>query len=253
MNTAAALAPTALPRLGLVCAASHTPTLQRYLLQSPSLVQPQLPVLIRYGASSAAAAFNPVCLEAQPVDWWVWVHQDVLLPGPSWFTCLAQRLQQALALWPQLAVAGAYGIALDGQRAGCVLDRGRALHEPCPLPVQAQALDEMLLLVRASSALRMDAALGFDFYGTDLALQAEQNGYKAAVLEIDCEHWSSTPSEPPFADALLERIARSASVFERKWKHRLPITTPCLRLDRVGAAQQLMQQMRASQGQQAEP
>jgi len=241
------------PRLGLICAASHTPTLQRCLLQSPCLDQPQCPFIIRYGAGNAAAAFHAVYLEPAPVDWWVWVHQDVLLPGPDWLATLRRHLQQALVLWPQLAVAGAYGISREGHRAGRILDRGHIRHEACPLPVLAQSLDEMLLLVRASSALRMDAALGFDFYGTDLVLQAEQKAWQAAVLDIECEHWSATPLQPPYADALIDRIACSASAFERKWQHRLPVITPCIHFERVGAAQQLAQQLRSSHGQSAAP
>jgi len=232
-------------RLGLVCAASNTATLARCLLSSPCLARPGLPVWIRYGAGSAAEVFNAVYLEPVDVDWWVWVHQDVFLPGVDWLDHLSRRLQQAQARWPRLALAGAYGIARDGQRAGCVLDRGLPRREPSDLPALAQGLDEMLLAVRVASGLRMDAAMGFDFYGTDLALQAEQDGWQAAVLDIACEHWSDTPLAPPYADALVDRIARSASVFERKWQHRLPIATPCFTLSHVGAAQQLLQRLRS--------
>lgn len=227
------------PRLGFVCAASCEATLNRYFLASPCVAAQTVPCLIRYGAASAAEVFNGAMAEITDVDWWIWVHQDVLLPG-DWLGMFRQRLHEALQRWPNLAVAGAYGIAQDGQRAGHVLDRGKLLRESTALPCLAQGLDELLVAVRNDSGVMMDAALGFDFYASDLALQAEQGGLTAAVLDIYCEHWSTTPMQAPYAAAFLERLERSANAFEKKWQDRLPVYTPCLPLTHVGSAATLL-------------
>ena len=36
------------------------------------------------------------------------------------------------------------------------------------------------------------------------------------------------------ADRLVERIAASAAVFEHKWRHRLPLATPCFAIRQPG-------------------
>ena len=104
------------------------------------------------------------------------------------------------------------------------------------------SLDELLLAVRTDAGLRLDPALGFDFYATDLVLQAQARGLCAAVVDGYCEHWSSTPSQGSAPQSLLDRINASGDVFERKWAHRLPVTTPCFPVEREGDVRQFLAQ-----------
>lgn len=233
-------------RFGLVCAANRSDVLNNRLLSSPGLSEEPLHKVIKHDVSSAAAAFNAALETTNDVDWWIWVHQDVYLPG-DWFATFRRELTQALVSWKNLAVAGAYGIALDGQRGGNILDRGHPLHEPLSLPCQAQSLDELLIAIRADSGLFMDERCGFDFYATDLVLQASEQGLPSAILDIYCEHWSSTPKFPPFPEETLMRIARSAEYFESKWTRRLPILTPCISLTHPGSAATQIQEILARQ------
>ncbi len=231
--------------LSFVTCASNLGVLSERLLTSPCLLSGKYPLSVFFNATSAAYGFNAAMLAAsetadlsQPVvSWLVWVHQDVFLPQ-GWDTRFNQALDDALLKFPKLSVVGAYGVAgsgADSRRAGRVLDRGKLLHESTPLPCLVDSLDELLFAVRIDAGLRLDPALGFDFYATDLVLQAQAKGWQCAVVDAYCEHWSGTPSGGEVPHAIVERVQASANVFERKWSARLPVTTPCFPIDRAGS------------------
>ena len=90
------------------------------------------------------------------------------------------------------------------------------------------------MAVRVGSGLRMDPNLGFDFYGTDLVLQAKGKGQCAAVVDAYCEHWSQTPNALPLPEKMLARITKNANAFERKWAHSLPLSTSCFDIAEPG-------------------
>ena len=231
---------TILPTLSFVTGVSHWDVLLRNLARSPCLQKGQLEWAAVSNAKSAAHAFNPAMVGAEQLNashhWLVWVHQDVYLPA-GWDLQFTSALQTALAEWPNLAVAGVYGVRGFGPnmvRSGHVLDRGKDLREPTPLPVLADSLDELLVAVKVDSGLRMDPAMGFDFYGTDLVLQAQSQNMHAAVLDAYCEHWSDTPGAWPLPDNLVQRIAHNAQAFESKWQHALPLSTSCFDIAKPG-------------------
>jgi hypothetical protein len=229
-------------QLHFVTCASSLAVLGQRLLASPCLAPGGHAVAVYFNATSAAQGFNAalaaeLAAGAPPrTSWLVWLHQDVFLPE-GWDARFRQALGQALQLFPQLAVAGVYGVAGAGataRRAGRVLDRGTPLHEAAALPCLVDSLDELLFAVRLDSGLRLDPALGFDFYATDLVLQAQAAGWQCAVLDAACEHWSGTPSSGAVPASVVQRIKHSAAVFERKWAQRLPISTPCFHIERAG-------------------
>lgn len=222
--------------LMLVTSVSQFDVLRARLATSPCLQRGGMPWVAHFNCRSAAAAFNAT-LDSQPhVAWLVWAHQDVFLPE-GWAHRFAAALREAQQQFPRLAVAGVYGVHGTGARAvraGHVLDRGRELKEPAALPCEIDSLDELLLAVRVDSGLRMDPAMGFDFYATDLVLQAREAGLSSVVVEAYCEHWSDTPASGQMPRALTDRVKANASAFERKWAHRMPITTPCFEIAKPG-------------------
>jgi len=222
--------------LSFVTCASDPDVLNRYLLASPCLASNAYSQAIYLHANSAAAAFNREITRQCQTKWLVWVHQDVILPQ-GWDNHFIAAIAEAEERFPKLAVIGVYGISGAGQmaqRAGQVLDRGTLLKEPALLPCLVDSIDELLFAVRTDSGLRLDPDLGFDFYGTDLVLCAQEKGFQAAVVDAYCEHWSATPQDgsPPLH--LFERIAINSTVFERKWSHRLPLETPCFSIQKFG-------------------
>ena len=240
-------------KLSFVTCASNLQVLGERLLASPCLQRAGNPLAAYFNAASAAHGFNAgmAAAHTEPTDqpsqnsWLVWVHQDVFLPQ-DWDAVFTQALTAALRRFPNLAVAGVYGVigtGSDARRAGHVLDRGTLLREPEPLPCLVDSLDELLFAVRIDSGLKLDSALSFDFYATDLVLQAQEQGWQCAVVDAYCEHWSSTPASGNLPDAVVKRVLTNGTVFEQKWHHRLPVTTPCFEIGQPGDVAQSMKQI----------
>jgi hypothetical protein len=116
---------------------------------------------------------------------------------------------------------------LAAERVGWVVDRGRLLCDGPELPARVATLDELLLVLPRNTPLRFDPALGFHLYGADVCLQAMERGLAVLALGALCHHNSRSVGLP-------EAFFASAEVFARKWKHRLPVATPCVVIDREG-------------------
>lgn len=243
-------------KLRFVTCASNLEVLGERLLASPCLHRAGNPLAAYFNVASAAHGFNAAMAAAHndqhdltgQTSWLVWVHQDVFLPQ-GWDTTFTLALTVALQRFPKLAVAGVYGVigaGGDARRAGHVLDRGALLREPEPLPCLVDSLDELLFAVRIDSGLKLDSALGFDFYATDLVLQAQEQGWQCAAVDAYCEHWSSTPASGNLPDAVVKRVLTNGTVFEQKWHHRLPVTTPCFEIFQPGDVAQSMKQIMAT-------
>jgi len=113
---------------------------------------------------------------------------------------------------------------LAAERVGWVVDRGRLLRDGPELPARVATLDELLLVVPRNTPLRFDPALGFHLYGADICLQAAERGLAVVALGALCHHNSRSVGLP-------EAFFPSAEVFAPKWRHRLPVATPCVIID----------------------
>jgi hypothetical protein len=230
--------------LTFVTCVSDVEVFRRHLLASPCIAQGRRPVQAFFNARSAAQAFNSAMDSASEGTWLVWVHQDVLLPD-DWDTVFLQCLANSRKQFPRMAVAGVYGLSGNGQsarRAGHVLDRGTLLREPAALPCAVDSLDELLFAVQKGHGLKLDPALGFDFYATDVVLQAQALGLQSLAVDAYCEHWSSTPTGPVIPSSLARRISNSGAVFEAKWAHRLPVQTSWLTVGQPGDVDRFLAQ-----------
>ena len=228
--------PTDTVKVSFVSCVTDLQVFQERLLASPCLQRGGHALTVFHNVDSAAAGFNAALKSAAPGSWLVWVHQDVFLPE-GWDSLFVNALAVAQQQFPKLAVAGVYGIngaGANSRRAGHVLDRGLLLHEAAELPCAVDSLDELLFAVSVDSGLELDAALRFDFYATDLVLQAQTKGWQCAVVDAYCEHWAQTPASGAVPQTMLQRILDSALVFEKKWAQRLPVTTPCFSIERAG-------------------
>jgi len=227
--------------LAFVTAVNDRSILRRRLLASECLRGGRWPLRVHEDCPSAAAAFNPEVRGNLRGDWLVWVHQDVHLPR-GWDQRFRDELRLASSRWPRLAVVGVYGV-LGTEHVGHVLWRGLLLHPQRALPCPTDSLDELLFAVRRDSGLTLDPALGFDFYGTDLVLQARAQGLDCAVVDAPCVHWTrELPNAAPKARTVA-RVLASAEVFERKWAHALPVVTSCVAIERPGDTRRLVRRM----------
>jgi SAM-dependent methyltransferase len=212
--------------LSFVACVNHDAQLLDNLAASPCLRlgSPHELVQVR-GARSAAEGLNAGLARAKH-DLVVLVHQDVYLPA-GWPARFLAQWRLAESTCGPVGVAGVLGAFHDPavpagiHRAGHVLDRHVLLRPPGPLPAAVQGLDELLLAVPRTTALRLDPALGFHFYGTDLACQARAAGQRAVVLDAPCFHNSQNGGE------LAPAFHESGRTFRAKWGAALPIATPC--------------------------
>jgi hypothetical protein len=194
-------------------------------------------ILVRGGPNVTAKLSRG--LEQAGRDWVVCIHQDVWLP-PSWDFQLSQQIQEAERLFGPVGMAGVYGVGdvvaasddstqpMSAERIGWVVDRGRMHKDGPELPARIATLDELLFVVRRDTPLKFDPALGNHFYGVDLCLQAQEKGLATVALAALCKHNSRHIG-------LGEKFHESAAVFARKWRHRLPVATPCVIIDRDGS------------------
>jgi hypothetical protein len=223
--------------LSFVTCASNDVTVRTNLLASPCLApESALQVLAVRNCPSAADGLNIGIARAE-TEWVVCVHQDEWLPA-GWDRCVLEQLDEAERRFGPIGVSGVYGVGeviapcdasqpLAAERIGWVVDRGRTLRDGPELPARVATLDELLLIVRRDSSLRFDPALGFHLYGADIGIQAREKGLAVAALAALCHHNSRSVGVP-------QAFFASARVFARKWRHRLPVATPCVIIDRGG-------------------
>jgi len=220
----------------LVCVSSPE-VLRANLLASPCLGPGSIHEVFAFPDPASAADGLNAGFQCARHEWLVCVHQDVYLPD-RWDQRLVRQLREAERQFGPVGVAGVYGASdvivpahqtwpLAVERIGWVVDRGRELNDGPELPVRVTTLDELLLVVRRGSGLRFDPSLGFHFYGADLCLQARDRGLAVVVLAALCHHNSQTVQLP-------QAFFTSATVFARKWSHRLPIATSCVLIDGSG-------------------
>ncbi len=185
-------------------------------------------------APTAAAGLN-AGIDRAKHEWVVLVHQDVQLP-PGWDRRLMRQIHEAERRFGPIGVAGVYGVGevvepdrvpLAAERIGRVVDRGRMLRDGPELPARVAALDELLLVVPRGTPLRFDPELGFHLYGADLCLQARERGLAVVAIDALCQHNSRNVGLPP-------EFFAGAEAFARKWAHRLPVSTPCVIIDKDG-------------------
>ena len=218
-------------KISFVVCVSDKEVLESNLLRSPCVQRSSTHQLICItDCTSAAQGFEYGLIQASG-NILCFVHQDVFLPQ-GWDERFLQGVLSVRKLFGA-EVIGVYGYGVDteGNRprpCGEIIDRGEMLKGECCLPCRAHSLDELLFAVPLPSRLRLDESLGFDLYATDLVLQVEAAGSCGAIIWAPCEHHSSLPRKD-IPLAVLQRFQTASKVFEKKWAHRFPVRTSCVR------------------------
>jgi hypothetical protein len=212
--------------ISIVVAVNDESVLRACLLASPAISEVN-DVILKRGFRSAGLAYNEGLAEIR-TELAVFVHQDVYLPE-GWWDCLERQVGQLAAINPNWGVCGVFGITTTGEEVGHTYSTGLGGVLGCSSaqPRVVRALDEMLLVVRRLSGLHFDHRLpGFHLYGTDICLEAERHGIKCYALSAFCIHNSNSIVALPVA------YWRAYAFMRRKWRHRLPVRTPCMTLSR---------------------
>lgn len=140
------------------------------------------------GASSAADAFERGAALASG-QWLLFIHQDVYIPrGSGWL--LASELDKLTADADSDTPIGFVGVVncpesqeIKLSTSGTVTDRIVTAREP--IASNALALDELGIVIHASSNLKIDPRLGWHCWATDLSLQAETIHGKPCARTLD--------------------------------------------------------------------
>jgi hypothetical protein len=186
-------------------------------------------VLVMADYESAAAAYN-AGIDRALNDVIVFVHQDVFLPQ-FWVDRLWASIRYLNQHDPEWGVLGCYGVAADGTRHGWVYSSPQGvIGRPFSPPERVRTLDEIVLIFRKSSGLRFDESLPhFHMYGTDICLHAAAEGRNNYSVPAFCLHnTNSYLILPP-------EFYRCYRYVQSKWRHVLPVETPCITITKTGA------------------
>jgi hypothetical protein len=213
------------PSLTFVVAVNNRDLFEHNFLASPCLGQSQHhQILIQENFSSAAKAYNDAIDQAAN-DLIVFCHQDIVLPE-VWLSQLQCALEDLANSDPNWGVLGSYGNTQDGRGWGYVYSSGEdTIGEPLQRPVAVQTLDEIVLILRKSSALRFDDSLPhFHFYGADICLRAATRGMKSYAISTFCIHNTHQTLVLP------KEFYECCKHIKHAWKDCLPIQTTCVRI-----------------------
>ena len=216
-------------RIALVCASNHPAVLAGNLMRSPDIGASVTDPHVITGAHCAGAAHN-AGLEATDAEIAVFVHQDVYLPR-GWFALLDQRIAEIEERYPDWAVIGAYGVALDGAGYGPVWSSSLSsiVGRVALGPVAVQSVDELLIVLRRASGLRFDDALpGFHLHGTDIVASARAAGLGAYAANLPLIH------NDTYKDQLDASFGHAYRYMRRKWAEALPLRSPVIKISKTG-------------------
>lgn len=209
--------------LTFVLAVNNEELFRNCFLRSPDL-DLGVDIVVQKGFSSAALAYNSGIQRAKN-DTVVLVHQDVYLPE-GWMGRVQRTIELITLQDPNWGVLGVWGVQKDGGRAGYVYWQA-PYGDHFEGGIEVATLDELLLIVRRSSGLLFDDALGgFHMYGADICLEARRRGMKCYAISALCIHNATGYKVLPM------QFWNAYMFMRRKWKKYLPLKTTCIEITR---------------------
>lgn len=192
--------------------------------RSPGLREVNAEIICVQGAESAAAAYASGAQRASH-PWHLFVHQDVYFPVGSGFA-IAKQLGGIEAAGLAGAPVGFAGVeanaAMQGARhAGMVIDRHTLFRHPGSN--SGVSIDEFAVGLHRDSVVKIDPALGWHLWATDLCLQAWRLAGRpiGQILQAPLFHNSTTPFTLP------PEFHRSSRVLLDKYPQLGSIPTLC--------------------------
>jgi hypothetical protein len=219
-------APGIAPPLKLAVIVPTTRALQFELntQRSPGLAEVQARILSIRDAADPADAVAQALPHCGDADWVLLAHQDVYFPA-GFGHRLASLLDGIAPGDRDRTLIGFAGIGCDASTgrvapAGFVIDRLQRFDHPAS--PQALSIDELALVFSARTVHRIDPALGWHLWATDLCLAAiERHGACARIERLPVFHNSLNDFSLP------EAFHASARVLAAKYPRLCPIPTLC--------------------------
>jgi hypothetical protein len=198
--------------------------------RSPGLTEVGAQIVVVEGAATAADAYERGASKATH-PWRVFVHQDVYFAKGTGIA-LSRALGDLGAKGANASPIGFAGIAgsISGspRSAGLVIDRTRLFsHGESSAAI---SMDELAVVLHRNTKVKIDPALGWHLWATDLCLQALESPDMATarLLEIPLFHNSTNDFQLP------PEFARSAKRLLKKHSRHEMIPTLCGLLQRKG-------------------
>ena len=210
-----------------VCArTSDANILKRDLTSSSVIARSYVPLTVLWNQKSASGAFAHA-MESAAAEFLIFTHCDVYFPE-RWFERLEWEIERLTKIDRTWAVAGISAISFSGEHVGRIWDTslepltreiyGKALTAPVPIV----STDELAFVVRNGAGHLFDPSLPeFHLYGTDIILNAQQQGMSCYGLDMPLIH-NAKPQLRMGSD-----YVKSYNYMKRKWRDRLPIPTTC--------------------------
>jgi hypothetical protein len=190
---------------------------------SPGLKEVDARVISVRRAASAADAWQHAITHVQE-DWVLLCHQDVYF-AHSFGTRLAGLLDTIPSRQRSRTLIGFAGVGVNiatrgYEHAGFVIDRSSRFDNPASDKVVS--IDELALVLPRDSLLRIDPALGWHLWATDLCLQAVcSHQFFPRIVRLPLFHNSHTDHQLPAA------FHASAATLTGKYPDFGPIHTLC--------------------------
>lgn len=218
-------------KLAMIAAVNKPEVLSANLAKSPMVTEGDVPLIVETGHPRPGLAYNAGMDRSDKADILIFAHQDVYLP-PNWESQLRKAIAYLNEHHPNWAVLGPTGRMVgSNEHVGRVWSRGiyREIGRVLDRPVEATALDEMVLVLRRNTGLRFDPDLPtYHLYAADIILTAQTQGFSSYIF-----HGPSVHNSEPVMQ-LDKTYRRSYRYMVNKWRDILPVPTCIVRVTRFG-------------------
>lgn len=208
------------PRIAVVVAVNDTDLLAANLMRSPMIATGDVPIVIERGHPCAAKAYN-AGMNRTTAEYIVFAHQDVYFPF-GWEQKLFAAIKvlgESSESWGALGVLGVQVTGRVAGRAWCAGNH-REFGIPLERPQEIASLDEIVIVLKASTPVRFDEDLpGYHLYGTDIVLCLQEHGLRSYAFDGPVIHNTKTIIQ------LRSDYTACYQYMQRKWRNRLPVAT----------------------------
>jgi len=165
---------------------------------------------------SAFGGLNHILNHAEG-EYIILCHQDVLFDFDGRGK-LEKCLSELDGVDPAWAVAGNAGGVAMSRLAMRITDPHGDNQNTKNFPQLVDTLDENFMVLKSSNRMAFSADLnGFHFYGTDICLLADVQGYRSYVIDFHLRHLSAGNKSASFFKNENELTAKYARAFRSRW------------------------------------
>ncbi|HVE59668.1 MAG TPA: hypothetical protein VNB22_22850 [Pyrinomonadaceae bacterium] len=215
-------------RIAFAVACNDRAVLKRDFMASPDIAAGRYSAALESGMRSAAATYNAL-LKKLNTEFAVFAHQDVYFPA-GWAELVLDQIDDLNNRGIEWLTLGCAGTGRDGKIAGHVWSSSinRLIGKNFESPVEAQSLDELVLIVNTGHGYKFDENLpGYHLYGTDIVQSGLKSGLKSFVINAPCIH--NDKPKPILGRDYLEAY----KYMQKKWRSELRIQTTVMPLDKT--------------------